>query len=340
MIENKKLPTYCCIALLESCFMQCKMCFKWHNSVDQRDTREPSLEQWKEFISQLGQMCLDKKPRLNFAGGEPLARKETIALIGWANQQGFETLLATNAYLLDELMTRDLAQAGLNQITISLDSADPETHDFLRGKPGSFAKVVKAIDNLAKYASKIVIDITTTISAYNIKHAVEVALWANKDKRIHGIGYQAITQPFNTEFDPKWYKNPEYAFLWPKDQECVDKVMRQLAELKHSSKLRPDFVIENPKNQFAVFRKYFFQPDDFLKKDTCHLDQQALNITPQGNVYICFDKQPIGNIKEQNIQDIWFSEAAEQVREQIKACRKNCQSLVNCNFSEQEQYVE
>lgn len=319
--------------------MQCKMCFKWHNSVDHRDSQEPSLEQWKEFIAELGQMCQDRKPRLNFAGGEPLVRQETVQLIAWANQLGFDTLLATNAYLLDDLMAQNLASAGLKQITISLDSVNPQTHDFLRGKEGSFDKVIQAIDSLAEYAPQIVIDLTTTISGCNIKDAVSVALWANKDKRIHGIGYQAITQPFNTEFDPKWYKTPEYAFLWPKDPDLVVNTMRQLAELKNSDALREDFVIENPKNQFAVFSKYFIQPDNFIKQDYCHIDLQVLNITPLGNVHICFDKQPMGNIKTDKLKDIWFSDRAEQVRKQIKLCQKNCQSLVNCNFNEREAYV-
>ncbi|MFH1061667.1 MAG: radical SAM protein [Candidatus Omnitrophota bacterium] len=340
MNENKKLPTYCCIALLESCFMRCKMCFKWHNSVEYRDPREPSITQWKAFITDLGQMCLAKKPRINFAGGEPLLRKETIELISWAREQGFETLLATNAYLLDDLMAEDLAKAGLNQITISLDSANPKTHDFLRGKPGSFDKVAAAIASLAKYAPRIIIDITTTISGYNIKDAVEVALWANKDKRIHGIGYQAITQPFNTEFDDKWYEKPEYAFLWPNDQDCVRQTMCQLAKLKNSSDLRADFVLENPEDQFAVFSKYFSQPNDFIKQNHCHLDLRALNITPTGDVHICFDKQAIGNIKSNRISELWFSQSAEQARAEIKLCRKNCQSLVNCNFNESEEYVK
>ena len=339
MTENKKLPTYCCIALLESCFMQCKMCFKWHNSIDQRDPQEPVLGQWQEFISQLASMCMDEKPRINFAGGEPLVRKETIDLIAWANKQGFDTLLATNAYLLDESMAQNLSKAGLNQITISLDSVNPATHDFLRGKEGSFNKVLNAIENLAKYAPQIVIDITTTISEYNIKDVVDLAIWANKDKRIHGIGYQAITQPFNTEFDLKWYKNPKYAFLWPKDQVVVSQVMQELVKFKNSADLRSDFVIENPANQFAVFSKYFAKPNDFIKQDYCHIDTNVLNITPTGNVHICFDKPSIGNIKEDNISDIWFGPLADQIRKQIKGCRKNCQSLVNCNFNDSEEYV-
>ena len=287
----------------------------------------------------MADMCRDSKPRINFAGGEPLARKETIELIAWANKQGFDTLLATNAYLLDELMAQDLAKAGLKQITISLDSVNPLTHDFLRGKAGSFDKVLAAIENLAEYAPKIVIDITTTISGYNIKDAVELALWANKDKRIHGIGYQAITQPFNTEFDLKWYENQKYVFLWPKDQKIVSQVMQELAKLKNSADLRKDFVIENPPKQFSVFAKYFAQPSDFIKQGYCHIDTNALNITPTGNVHICFDKPAIGNIKKDNITDIWFGQKAEEIRKQIKECRKNCQSLVNCNFNDKEEYV-
>src|SRR3989338_1284906 len=36
-IENIKFPTYCCIALLESCFLRCRMCHKWKGDVNLRD---------------------------------------------------------------------------------------------------------------------------------------------------------------------------------------------------------------------------------------------------------------------------------------------------------------
>ncbi|MCG2712656.1 MAG: SPASM domain-containing protein, partial [Candidatus Omnitrophica bacterium] len=87
-------------------------------------------------------------------------------------------------------------------------------------------------------------------------------------------------------------------------------------------------------------KHYFKNPKNFLKKGPCHISVEALNITPTGQVHICFYKPAIGNIKSFNIRDIWFSEKAKSVREMIKKCTRNCQSLVNCNFEESETYID
>ena len=63
--STEPLPTYCCIAILESCFMHCKMCYKWLEDVNVRKPDEPALEKWKQTIFDLAQLCRDEKPQIN-----------------------------------------------------------------------------------------------------------------------------------------------------------------------------------------------------------------------------------------------------------------------------------
>ncbi|MFH2136936.1 MAG: radical SAM protein [Candidatus Omnitrophota bacterium] len=336
MIDNKiNLPTYCCIAVLESCFMQCKMCYKGRKDASVRSPEEPSLDHWKKFLSDLAVMCPDK-PKINFAGGEPLLREETLELAKYAAQLGFPAQLATNAYLINKEKAEQIADSGLSDIVISLDGVNNRTHDFLRGKEGSYTKVQEAIILLDKYASNIKISLNTVISAVNLNELVDLVRWVENKKTISCIGFQALTQPFDTPEEDRWYENPEYAFLWPQNLSEVDKVMDELAQLKG----KEASVIVNPQRQFGVYKRYFRDPENFLKRDFCHLYKEALNITFKGDMRICFSKPSIGNIKDSSIRDAWFSQEAENVRTQIKQCRKNCQAMVNCNFDEGEDYVK
>ncbi|MBI4846190.1 MAG: radical SAM protein [Candidatus Omnitrophica bacterium] len=337
--NNGAVPTYCCIALLESCFMKCKMCYKWKDDVSCRSPKEPSLNQWQQFIRDLGDLCR-QRPQLNFAGGEPLAKEETLPLIAYAAKLGFDTLLASNAYLINEEKAKAIADSGLSCISISLDSVNSYTHDFLRGTTGSFDRVIKAIELLSRFSKKIRINLCTVISAVNLGGLTELVEWAAKDERIEGIGFQAITQPFSTPEDENWHKNPQFSFLWPDDITLVDDAMAALIMLKEKFPKNQHLQIYNPVSQFKMYARYFKNPRQFIKKQQCHLDECAVNITPEGDIHICFYKSALGNIKESRIPDFWFSDKAQAVRQEIKNCRRNCQALVNCNFDEDEEYVE
>ncbi|MBU2063479.1 MAG: radical SAM protein [Candidatus Omnitrophica bacterium] len=340
-INSTKLdtPTYCCLAILESCFMKCKMCYKWQSDINLRSPDEPTVAQWKQFIADLAGMG-DIRPTIHFAGGEPLVRGETLDLIAFASRLGLDTLLATNAYLIEKEMSLRINEINLKNIVISLDGVNKNTHDFLRGTAGSFERVQRAIEFLQLYANKVKIDLATVISAVNLNEIVALVEWASQSSKINGIAFQAVTQPFSTPEEEKWYENPEYSFLWPKDLELVNLVMDRLIELKTAGSLKRGFAVRNPTRQFGIYKRYFEKPEDFVKRSGCHLYSQALNVTPDGEAHLCFYKPSIGNIKSSRIQDIWFSEKAKSVREQIKHCRKNCQALVNCNFDETEDYVE
>lgn len=329
-----KLPTYCCIALSESCFLRCRMCYKWKDDINLRDPAEPTLHQWKNFISSLRKLVKGSF-QINFAGGEPLAREETLELIKYAHEQGFDTLLATNAVLVDEEMAKKIADSGLTIANISLDSLKEERHDYIRGSKGVYKKVMRAIELLDKYASNVNIGMCTVIIDENLDELTDIVRWIQENGKIDGMGFQAVTQPFSTPEAPFWYKNEEYSHLWPKDISKVDKAMDELIEMKRNGFDK----LGNPLSQFYVYKAYFRNPNKFIKKQKCHIDTQAINITPTGEIRICFYMESIGNIKSDDINDVWFSQEAGILRSKIANCEKNCQSMVNCNFDESEVYL-
>ncbi|MCK4993851.1 MAG: radical SAM protein [Candidatus Omnitrophica bacterium] len=336
----ESVPTYCCIAILESCFMHCKMCYKWQEDVLIRKPDEPTLEEWKQAISDLAQLCKEQKPQINFAGGEPLAREEIFELIAYAQNLGFPALLASNAYLVDEVKAQKIAQAQLKGISISLDGVTPQTHDLMRGVFGAHEKVLQSIDLIRRYSPGTKITLNCCICALNIHELPDLVQWANNDGRIDGIFFQAVTQPFSTPEEEYWYKNDKYSDLWPLDTLKTNEILEKMYLLKSKGDFKAPFQILNPASQFRAFKHYFSDPEKFIKKGRCHLDNSAINITPAGEVHLCFSMPAIGNIKHQSIQTMWHSKHAEEVRSQIKQCKKNCQALVNCNFDDKQDYID
>ena len=73
--------------------------------------------------------------KLRITGGEPLMRNELPKLTGMlAAVDGIEDLtLTTNGYLLGQF-AQQLKDAGLDRITVSLDSLDPEVFGGMNGR--------------------------------------------------------------------------------------------------------------------------------------------------------------------------------------------------------------
>jgi cyclic pyranopterin phosphate synthase len=84
--------------------------------------------------------------RVRLTGGEPLLRPGLIDLVQRiAHIPGVRDLsMTTNAVLLPRL-ANDLAEAGLNRITVSLDSLDEAVFARMTGRRGSAAEVLRGI---------------------------------------------------------------------------------------------------------------------------------------------------------------------------------------------------
>jgi len=81
--------------------------------------------------------------------------------------------------------------------------------------------------------------------------------------------------------------------------------------------------INNPISQLKLFKSYFKNPQDFIKKMSCNvLNDSAFTVSPDGSVNLCPYMRPIGNIREGNLQDIWYSKEAHKRREEILQCKK------------------
>jgi cyclic pyranopterin phosphate synthase len=101
-----------------------------------------------EEISRLARLFADEGVRkLRLTGGEPLLRKDLPELVGMlARVPGIEDLtLTTNGSLLAP-RAQALADAGLQRVTVSLDSLDDEVFGRLNDVDFPVARVLEGID--------------------------------------------------------------------------------------------------------------------------------------------------------------------------------------------------
>lgn len=322
-------PFFCDLIVTETCMLNCRMCRMWQSKNDAKDI---PVVFWQRFIDSLAEFLHGASAQIQLVGGEPLMKAETISLIRHAGSKGLATTMTTNGYLVDEKMASEIVVSGLNTLVFSLDGIKSQTHDFLRGKPGVFDKTVAAIYLISKYRKNTPrINIVTTIMGPNLNELTELAQWANKEKIIENISFQAVMQPFFTNPDDQWYAKEEFGFLWPKDLAKIAEVLAAIKQLK-----KEGCRITNPAGQFDVFRAYFEYPEKFVKVLKCNLGYNAISVNTSGKIFLCMATEPIGDIREdRSVKEMWFSEKAEQVRRDIQSCKRNCKSMINCFFEEE-----
>jgi SynChlorMet cassette radical SAM/SPASM protein ScmF len=82
--------------------------------------------------------------KVKFSGGEPLLRADLPDIMAGVGARGLRMSIETNGYLIDDRLASVLAGNEVS-VSISLDGATAAVHDALRGHPGSFDRVMRAL---------------------------------------------------------------------------------------------------------------------------------------------------------------------------------------------------
>jgi heme b synthase len=130
-----------------------------------------------EAYTFVDQIVAFANPILVLSGGEPLFRPDIFEIARYAAGKGLRVALATNATLVDEAVARKIAESGIRRVSVSLDGADPATHDAFRALPGSFERAVRGIQLIK--AAGVEFQINTTVARHNVDQLarmVELAL--------------------------------------------------------------------------------------------------------------------------------------------------------------------
>jgi MoaA/NifB/PqqE/SkfB family radical SAM enzyme len=114
---------------------------KVFNIEDQR--RKIDLADVRELSRQADELGL---ARFVLTGGEPLVMKDFDAVVEAIDPDKHYVITDTNGWFLDLSRARHLKSVGVEKVQLSLDSMVEAEHDAFRNKPGSWKRVMRAID--------------------------------------------------------------------------------------------------------------------------------------------------------------------------------------------------
>ena len=153
------------------CNLLCKHCFIFDNAaIPQREEMGP--KEYKKIITLLPGLGINE---VWLSGGEPLLNRYVFDIIDLLHQNGIKVSISSNGVLINR-NTLERIRGKIGYIHVSIDGKDAETHDKIRGVPGSFEKMVNAVKLLTSAGIKV--GASCVVSKYNIGQYQELADFA------------------------------------------------------------------------------------------------------------------------------------------------------------------
>lgn len=128
-------------------------------------------------FSLLDQIASVGSPIIILTGGEPLLRSDIFDVAAYGTEKGLRMVMAPNGTLITKATAKQMADAGIQRISISIDGATKENHDRFRGVDGAFEGALNGIDFVKE--AGIEFQINTTITKANleeIEHIQDLAV--------------------------------------------------------------------------------------------------------------------------------------------------------------------
>ena len=264
--------------LTYACNLQCVHCL---SSSGRRDPRELTTEECEAVIDELQRMQVFY---INIGGGEPTIRKDFWHLVRYAVNHGVGVKFSTNGSGIDAEVAEQLAESDYVDVQISIDGADADTNDHVRGE-GSFATAVRAMEHL-QAAGFEGFKISVVMTRHNIPQVDEFKAMADH------YGAQLRL----TRFRPSGRGADSWEALHPTDQ--------QQRELYHWLMDHPDVLTGDSFFHLSALG------EALPGLNLCGAGRVVCLIDPVGDVYACpfvlHDEFLAGSVRDEGgFQKVW-----------------------------------
>jgi radical SAM protein with 4Fe4S-binding SPASM domain len=307
-----QIPLKIELDITKKCNLRCIHCSREASSATVES--ELSLQDYVDIIQQAGDLRI---PEMSFMGGEPTCDPSFIELATLARMSGIRTLsTSTNGWNIDEDLAKKMALL-FDSVQVSIHGADAATHDVIVGRSGAFSRACRAV-RLLREQGVASLNISCTVMDANA-HQMEKMVQLAHSLEVPSIRFLVLFSKGRGRRLDQW-KLEEKA-------EMADKI-RSFREGSSNG-----LTIEG-----GGFPPYGSISDD-ASVYGCPAGRSLIYISADGEVRACGNlDHTIGNIKNQQIMDLWHSEEMIALRKRptcecpyTKFCSGGC--LGNENWS-------
>lgn len=277
------------------CNAKCNMCNRY---------KAPSLPEEEitiEAIKKLPEMYFT-----NITGGEPFIREDLKDIVRELYKKSERIVISTNGFFTDRIvdLCKEFPQVG---IRISIEGLE-QTNNEIRGLEDGFNRGYTTLKTLVDMGMRDV-GFGMTVQDRNAEDLVPLYEISNE------LGMEFATASLHNSFYFVESNNIIHDRL--KVAENFEKLVNRLLESN------------SPKKWFRAYFNhglinYIFSQKRLLP---CDMSFDTFFIDPFGDVMPCNgtkNKEVMGNINSQSWDELWNSDAAEQVRKKVRCCDRNC----------------
>ncbi len=287
------------LQLLYSCNFRCTICDFWRSGAG--DKGALSVEQVRIISKKLAAIG----PQVvSIGGGEPLLHKDIINVVQILAENNFPVMICNGWYVTPD-MARALFEAGMYEVSISVDYATAAKHDAQRGMKGAFDKAIDALSLLNE----------NRIYSHQRVHMISVVLDDNLDdleqliKLAKSLGITYMVTLYSNNRGKKENRYPD------RD------VSAYLLSLKSKYK------------EFVALRGYIGRFSEAIQNDgiaPCYAVTNLINIDASGRVSFCIDdlENTAGNILTDDINIILKNLVRQKQHTSCKGCWTSCRGSI------------
>ena len=326
-------PSFITFFVTWACNARCTFCDVWKKRCNDKDSMSP-----KEIEDVFAQMkTIDV---LRISGGEPFLRKDIAEIINRIDKVSTLGLIhiTTNGLLTAPIISamKEVEPIEKIHIKVSIDNIG-EKHDKIRGVKGAYERAMRTVQKLSELRKTRGFHIG--VNQAIVEEAEIGSYFALKE----------ILKPYDVPVYPSIAvdsSNSLYSNIGIVDPTLSFKTFGKFSE-EGSEKLLKILVEDGKKMQNLqeqiVDRYHLMGLYNRLVKEKnkpnpkCVALNNHLRILPNGDVPIClYNGEIVGNLRQQNLKDLWFGDDLKKEREWVRRCSgcwQSCESAVSAIYT-------
>lgn len=298
------------IELTDACNERCIHCYLPNSKKDRATSLK--IEKVVEILQQYRQMGGLK---IVLSGGEILLYRDLFEILDECRCLNLMILLQTNLLALTEATLRRIKELNVFNMQVSLYSDDPEIHDSITGRKGSFEITRHNIERLVEADVPLLISCPVMLQNFHTVHSLyayakalgvdiyfDYMMMAECDGSVDNLACRITADEAREMIRFHLDRTPAY-----------------IDAIKSSATLAE-----------ALGKKYG------RRRNLCSILSSSLCIDSDGSVYPCpgWNGMKIGNAKSMDLADIWKGAQAWKIRVIKPQDFPKCHDCDNKNFCE------
>ncbi|MBE0428986.1 MAG: radical SAM protein [Thermoleophilia bacterium] len=304
------------VSIVDACNYRCIMCWEHSPEFEGRGADEFSRRYHAEKKNKATVMDLDiyktlvegmkstGARQIGLAGiGEPLLHRHIVDAVVFARQKKMSVWITTNGSLLDEELSRELVDAGLDDLSISLNAGSREEYGLVHANQDNtvFDQIITGLKKLDEYKRRRGTDnprvtLSNVISNVNFRKVPEMARLA-ADVGAASICFRPVDTGPQTEkysLSDEDYERLESSFAIAAQVAESHGIAQNIESFRQLVKLRADGGIPAP-----CFAGWLFP-----------------FVLANGDItYCCVSREVLGNLAESSFEQIWYSKEKSRLND-------------------------